>query len=636
MSKDRDNIRELLSAYIDGETTQDQSRSIEQAVATDPELAMELHELKAAKRLLMGLPRERAPRGFVRKVMVRAERKHLLGDHHAGGSFKAARWITMAAAAVVLLSAGLGIIVVSTFNTQPEPIHIASSTERNEPSPIPGAPEGGGLDSAGAITNGAGAVRTKGGGTGGRTDINADGTATFGDDAFAYAVANADNRSINTHDVSDTLAVLHETLTRNDVQPLELEAPKRDATVDGPAVGKGTAASDKEERNVSRGDLNFYFNKKQDAEQVQIVVLATDTVIEQLNGDLDRLASVQMVSQAPAFEKSRGRSTGGVMARRTGPGRFDKTVQAELDSSNTTTARVEPGDGVTGNTGSRIPTGSKKATGGWGGDSVAKGAPASDPSPVAVPPKAPAAPVVVAKPTPKPSDPVDSKLGVGEIVILPPGVEAENTDSPGEGVSAGTTPGKRPVMKDNGEPSTTTVGGVEGLGSDSGGKDEIAVAQSKSKFDGQKPSPGRARRGSITKRMEDADLLSLRGSSQIVDAGELQKISEEIEKEQKRGKNESKLARQYSQLNSAFRRQIMDDDLRRNVQTQRERGVNVQALVININRRVPLGNIKLPATQNAIRHRYNQALSRPGGRTETAPAPRSTTQRAAKAVKTGK
>ena len=118
MNEDRDNIRELLSAYIDGEVTDEQSASIKQAVATDPELAIELHELKAAKRLLLGLPKERAPRGFVRKVMVRAERKHLLGDHHAGGRFAAARWITLAVAATVLLAAGIGIIAVNRLYTE--------------------------------------------------------------------------------------------------------------------------------------------------------------------------------------------------------------------------------------------------------------------------------------------------------------------------------------------------------------------------------------------------------------------------------------------------------------------------------------------------------------------------------------
>ncbi len=105
MNEDRDNTEELLSAYIDGEVTQEQSRTVEQAVAKDPELALELHEVTAAKRLVTDLPRERAPRGFVRRVMYRAERKHLLGDQQAGGAFAAARWITLAVADVVLLTA---------------------------------------------------------------------------------------------------------------------------------------------------------------------------------------------------------------------------------------------------------------------------------------------------------------------------------------------------------------------------------------------------------------------------------------------------------------------------------------------------------------------------------------------------
>ena len=63
--KDRDKIREQLSAYIDGELSAGGRRKIEQTVNSDPQIADELRKLQSVRQLLGNLPREHAEEQFV-------------------------------------------------------------------------------------------------------------------------------------------------------------------------------------------------------------------------------------------------------------------------------------------------------------------------------------------------------------------------------------------------------------------------------------------------------------------------------------------------------------------------------------------------------------------------------------------
>ena len=623
MNKDRDNIRELLSAYIDGEATEDQARTVEQAVAKDPELALELHELNAAKRLVTGLPIERAPRGFVRKVMMRAERKHLLGDHQAGGSFGAARWITLAVAAVVLLTAGIGIIALNMLKTgqRPPPIAILDVDGRT-----PGGP--GDVDSNGELLHGkadggrSGMGEKAGAGYADNNVVNTGGKIVVADAAFDYAVAHAQNATIYTPNVTDTLAVLNESFLRNDIQPLELDDPGRDSKAAQTPPGKAA----EKRRGVSRGGLNFYFNKKQDDEQVQIVVLATDTVIEQLNGDLDKLASAQPVSQAPVSDDYRGTFDDSVRSRRTGRQGQWKDARPGVTEEGEMIDRV---DGVADPTmdeelGSRAK--SKKAPDGFGGGGVvAKGAPAR----VMAEPTAPK--------TVKPS--VDTPLGIGEIVMLPPDV------APGDAPDAAHPAPKQPskAISQTGDtaeknaPVPVTTVTVTG-----GGRKYESIDKDGMPMPAPMPKPKAAPpKGSVsgpTTRPAEPVLANggiQKGFGNSSDGGDLKILSAEIAKGQKRGESSEQLDVQYSKLNSAFRQQILNDDLRRNVQSQRAQGVNVQALVININRR-RLINTRGAATRNAILQHYDRALSRPRDAAASSPDSGSTTQRAVQPADTSR
>jgi len=631
MSEDRDKTKELLSAYIDGEVTPEQLRSVEHAVARDPELALELHELTAAKQLVTGLPRQRAPRGFVRRVMARAERKHLLGDHQAGGSFSGAKWITLAVAAVVLLTAGVGIIAINMLGTSQDPSSLATldDDDRN-----PGGPEN--MDLGEDRLRG----RT-------RTDVNKEGgkagngaRLVVADAAFDYAVANAKNASIYTHDVSNTLAVLHETFNRNDVLPLELEAPARSSKaaaklVNKPAVkaadepaAKPAAKAATKKRNVSRGGLNFYYNKKQDTEQVQIVVLATDTVIEKLNGDLDKIARVQMVSQAPAPDPSNAGSGQGFFARRAGPrgaqrgadpsGRDEEEVViARVDDDNTGlgTASLDRKAGK----GDRLRAKSKMIAKDTVDHSGGKKAPA---------PVVPAAPKT-AKPAVEPAAGTDNSPRPSDVTMgAGASVAARSTDRlPQKSVSQ------------TGDTGSTDAPGAAIAGTGGQKKSEVAD-KSDVALDLKTARPWPAKRPVSGPTTRPAETVQLTGEIQqdLLDnnsGGELASLSARIAEEQKLGNSVKRIEEQYSKLNKAFRRQILNDDIRRNVQSQQEQGVNIQALVININRRSLRGR-KTAATQSGLMLRDGGALSRPRATTASSPVSESTTQKSVSPVDTSR
>jgi hypothetical protein len=675
MSEDRDNMRQLLSAYIDGEVTPQQADSIKQAVATDPELAIELHELKAAKRLLLGLPKERAPRGFVRKVMVRAERKHLLGDHHAGGRFVAARWITLAAAATVLLAAGIGIIAINRLsdNAKPPEIAIRDGEERGDlgVSNLPGA---------------APVLRTNvtGVGDGAKKGVRTDGVVigldsgkrmVVNDEAYHLALSNSTNASIYTHNVSDTLAEVNDTLFRNSVRLVELNPDSAEAKLTGKAPE--AAIADKKPR-VSLDTNNIVFVKNQDEEQVQIVVLATPEVIEKVNGDLNRLAERQMVSQAPSLDKRFGSGGGSVLARRVGPARATKRDPGEGLAGEVAIARG-PVDAVSDPVlDSPAPRRAKSKAAGKGvsddSTNIGKGAGAPAKAtvvtrPVAVKaPAAPVAPVVVAKtPTPKPSvggsghtqiatsetDPAPAGTAISQIRASKAMPSKKITDA---GVSqAGTTgrDAKTPantggvVTADN-SGVATEIDAIAGADGWVGTVVKVAEPQDKPKPALAKPvvagpepkMPGQAEaelaKADATTRPL-GDILAVvgrdRNKYEMFDQRkELEELSSQIAKEQKDGKLGKDLDTQYSNLNLAIRQQIFNDDVRRNVQSQRDNGVKVQALVININRR-RIMKPRTAATQNAT-------LRARGGRdfkadsAPSTPVGGATTQRAAeKSVK---
>ncbi len=110
---EREDQFESLSAYLDGELSPAEALDLESALAADADLRAELEALRETRALLQDLPAETAPDHFAREVLRRAERHHRIGLRSPGGALRRARWISMAAAAIVLLACGLAMIIIS-------------------------------------------------------------------------------------------------------------------------------------------------------------------------------------------------------------------------------------------------------------------------------------------------------------------------------------------------------------------------------------------------------------------------------------------------------------------------------------------------------------------------------------------
>ncbi|MGC9454583.1 MAG: anti-sigma factor family protein [Phycisphaerae bacterium] len=120
MSGEKDNIREQLSAYLDGELSEADARRVEAALEDDAELRSELAELRRVREMVASLPASQAPAGFVERVMARAERNRLMETEEQprrGGPLRWAR--LLATAAVLLVAAGAGLVLISSLAFTP-------------------------------------------------------------------------------------------------------------------------------------------------------------------------------------------------------------------------------------------------------------------------------------------------------------------------------------------------------------------------------------------------------------------------------------------------------------------------------------------------------------------------------------
>ncbi len=101
----KEKISEQLSAYLDGELTEGESRRVAEMVAGDPALSAELEALRSVQSLVRNLPTAQAPADMTDAVLTKAQRR---GDGW---------WLGyLARAAVVLLAVGVGITVTTWLN----------------------------------------------------------------------------------------------------------------------------------------------------------------------------------------------------------------------------------------------------------------------------------------------------------------------------------------------------------------------------------------------------------------------------------------------------------------------------------------------------------------------------------------
>ncbi|MHC4982303.1 MAG: anti-sigma factor family protein [Planctomycetota bacterium] len=142
MMSENDYIFEQLSAYLDGELSDDEAKRVEQAIRADEALAGELEKLRAMRELLRGLPKAKAPDDLADRVMAQAERLTLVGAAPQRQARRQFRWVRYAAAAaIILLAVGIGVVVRSTFEaTGGDGREVAAERDR-EGAPHAGKPD---------------------------------------------------------------------------------------------------------------------------------------------------------------------------------------------------------------------------------------------------------------------------------------------------------------------------------------------------------------------------------------------------------------------------------------------------------------------------------------------------------------
>ncbi|MBN1554789.1 MAG: zf-HC2 domain-containing protein [Phycisphaerae bacterium] len=121
---EHEDIREQLSAYLDGELSEPDARRVEEALADDARLAEDLEQLRKTRRLVQSLPRERLGDDFAAKVMRAAVQR---GVTAGAQPWKPAplpnpwrRYLSVAA--LILFAVGLGVFVsVEMYDAGPEP-----------------------------------------------------------------------------------------------------------------------------------------------------------------------------------------------------------------------------------------------------------------------------------------------------------------------------------------------------------------------------------------------------------------------------------------------------------------------------------------------------------------------------------
>jgi hypothetical protein len=110
-----ENIEAKLCAYIDGDLDAQGRADIEKHLAANPQHRTLIEQLSKQRDLLRELPRESAPEEILDALQSQMERSVLLGDDDAAqeaAAMKIHRWPQlMAAAAIVVLTVGLGLVI---------------------------------------------------------------------------------------------------------------------------------------------------------------------------------------------------------------------------------------------------------------------------------------------------------------------------------------------------------------------------------------------------------------------------------------------------------------------------------------------------------------------------------------------
>jgi hypothetical protein len=147
-AEQRDDIIEQLSAYLDGELSEQEVSRIERQLETDPQSRRLLEELAKTAEWVRDLPAESAPAGLRESTVAMLERDMLLGaaGEEAGGlprpSRPVLRWL--ATAAVVALACTAGYFTLSQAGRGPSAGDEGSTIQTVRVGPEKSLPEQGG------------------------------------------------------------------------------------------------------------------------------------------------------------------------------------------------------------------------------------------------------------------------------------------------------------------------------------------------------------------------------------------------------------------------------------------------------------------------------------------------------------
>ncbi|MEM6313785.1 MAG: hypothetical protein AAF743_06835, partial [Planctomycetota bacterium] len=130
MALDDQNTEALLAAYIDGELDHEQRVAVEASLAKRPHHARMVDEMRRARALVTGLPRELAPAGLSDEVVGQLERSALLDPAGLAVKNTGHRPLALAAGVVLLLAGGLIAFVLFGLPEVNNPVKVAANNAK--------------------------------------------------------------------------------------------------------------------------------------------------------------------------------------------------------------------------------------------------------------------------------------------------------------------------------------------------------------------------------------------------------------------------------------------------------------------------------------------------------------------------
>lgn len=143
MSDEREQLREQLSAFLDGQLTPEETQRVSAGLEADAPLRAELESLRATRNLLKRLPRESAPPSLLAGTLEEATRRKLVTPPGVPLPTRKQHWPRYAAlAALVMLGVSVGVYLAGGFGRHagqapPTPTIVRAQADKTDSKPQP-------------------------------------------------------------------------------------------------------------------------------------------------------------------------------------------------------------------------------------------------------------------------------------------------------------------------------------------------------------------------------------------------------------------------------------------------------------------------------------------------------------------